>query len=120
MALVELCHILLVHLVYQLDSGIRKFRDDSRLTLTKDLWQTMIGIGLNWWQAIVVIFVSQFISSIAMAFNSRCASVYHIGYPCVARSVFGMWGSYYFVGARAVLAVIWYAVQSESLNELRL
>ncbi|KAF7596842.1 hypothetical protein BBP40_012442 [Aspergillus hancockii] len=75
------------------------------------LGSTMIGIGLNWWQAIVVILVSQSISSIAMAFNSRSASVYHLGFPCVARSVFGMWGSYYFVGARAVMAVIWYGVQ---------
>lgn len=75
------------------------------------LGSTMIGIGLNWWQSILVIFASQFISSVAMFFNSRCASVYHIGYPVVARSVFGMWGSYYFVGARAALAVIWYGVQ---------
>jgi len=75
------------------------------------LGSSMIGIGLNWWQAIIVIFLSQFISSIAMFFNSRAASVYHIGYPCVARSVFGMWGSYYFVGARAALAIIWYGVQ---------
>jgi nucleobase:cation symporter-1, NCS1 family len=70
------------------------------------LGSTMIGIGLNWWQAIIVIFVSQFISTIAMFFNSRCASVYHIGYPVVARSVFGMWGSFYVVAARAMLAVI--------------
>lgn len=48
-------------------------------------------------------------------FNSRCASVYHIGYPGVARSVFGMWGSYYFVGARAALAIIWYGVQRKFL-----
>ncbi|KAE8141810.1 permease for cytosine/purines, uracil, thiamine, allantoin-domain-containing protein [Aspergillus pseudotamarii] len=75
------------------------------------LGSSMIGIGLSWWQSIVVIFVSQLICSIAMAFNSRAASVYHIGYPCVARSVFGMWGSYYFVGVRAVMAVIWYGVQ---------
>ncbi|KAF5865547.1 hypothetical protein ETB97_003391 [Aspergillus alliaceus] len=75
------------------------------------LGSTMVGIGLNWWASILVIFISQSISSIAMAFNSRAASVYHIGFPCVARSVFGMWGSYYFVGARAVMAVIWYAVQ---------
>lgn len=75
------------------------------------LGSTMIGIGLNWWQAIIVIFLSQFISSLAMLANSRCASVYHIGYPVVGRSVFGMWGSYYFVGARAALAVIWYGVQ---------
>jgi len=78
-------------------------------------WQlgaVMIGIGLNWWQAILTIFLSQFISSIAMFFNSRCASVYHIGFPVVGRSVFGMYGSYYFVGARAALAIIWFAVQT--------
>lgn len=75
------------------------------------LGSTMIGIGLSWWESILVIFASQMISSIAMFFNSRCASVYHIGYPVVARSVFGMWGSYYFVGARAALAIIWYGVQ---------
>ncbi|KAG0647479.1 Allantoin transport [Hyphodiscus hymeniophilus] len=67
------------------------------------LGSTMVGIGLNWWQSILVIFGSQLISSIAI--------VYHIGYPVVARSVFGMWGSYYFVGARAALAIIWYGVQ---------
>lgn len=76
----------------------------------------MVGIGLNWWQSILVIFGSQTISSIAMFFNSRCASVYHIGYPVVARSVFGMWGSYYFVAARAALAIIWYGVQRECFS----
>ncbi|CAK4030652.1 uracil permease [Lecanosticta acicola] len=82
------------------------------------LGSTMIGIGLNWWQAILTIFLSQLISSIAMFFNSRCASVYHIGYPVVARSVFGMWGSYYFVGVRAALAIIWYGVQLYSGSAL--
>jgi len=75
------------------------------------LGSTMIGIGLNWWEAIVIIFASQFISSIAMFFNSRCASVYHLGYPVVARSVFGMYGSFYVVAARAMLAIIWYGIQ---------
>jgi hypothetical protein len=31
----------------------------------------MVGIGLNWWQSIIVIAVSQTISSAAMFFNSR-------------------------------------------------
>ncbi|KAF3764179.1 hypothetical protein M406DRAFT_330529 [Cryphonectria parasitica EP155] len=75
------------------------------------LGSTMVGLGLNWWEAIIVIFVSQLISSVAMFFNSRCASAYHIGYPVVARSVFGMWGSFYVVAARACLAIIWYGVQ---------
>jgi NCS1 family nucleobase:cation symporter-1 len=78
------------------------------------LGSTMVGLGLSWWESILVIFASQTISSIAMFFNSRCASVYHVGYPVVARSVFGMWGSYYFVGARAALAIIWYGVQRKS------
>lgn len=43
------------------------------------LGSTMIGIGLNAWQSILVIFISQFISSVAMLLNSRCASVYHVG-----------------------------------------
>ncbi|ETS83922.1 hypothetical protein PFICI_05798 [Pestalotiopsis fici W106-1] len=75
------------------------------------LGSTMIGIGLSWWQAIVVIFVSQTIASIVMAFNSRAASRYHLGYPAISRAVFGMYGSYYFVGARAVLAAVWYGIQ---------
>jgi len=82
------------------------------------LGSTMVGIGLNWWQAILAIFLSQLISSIAMFFNSRCASVYHIGYPIVGRSVFGMWGAYYFVGVRALLAIIWYGVQLYSGSAL--
>ena len=75
------------------------------------LGSTMIGIGLNWWQSILVVFGSQCISSIAMALNSREGEVYHIGYPIVARSVFGLYGAYYVVAARAILAVIWFAVK---------
>lgn len=50
-----------------------------------------------------------------MAFNSRAATMYHIGYPTVARAVFGMYGSYYFVAARAALAIIWFGVQRKCL-----
>ncbi|KAK7229462.1 hypothetical protein V2G26_001632 [Clonostachys chloroleuca] len=75
------------------------------------LGSAMIGIGLNWWQAIVVIFVSQMIAAVAMAFNSRAATTYHLGYPAISRLVFGMVGSYYFVGSRAILASVWYGIQ---------
>jgi len=72
---------------------------------------SMIGIGLNWYQAIIVIFLSQLISSMAQFAAARVGSVYHIGFPVVARSVFGMWGALYFCGARAALAIIWFGVQ---------
>lgn len=53
-----------------------------------------------------------------MVANSRSASVYHIGYPIVGRSVFGMWGAFYFVGVRALLAIIWFGVQVYSGSAL--
>jgi len=71
----------------------------------------MIGIGLNWYEAIIVIFVSQLISSVAQFAAARVGSTYHIGFPVVARSVFGMWGALYFCGARAALAIVWFGVQ---------
>lgn len=39
--------------------------------------------------------------------NGRAASRYHVGYPVLARTTFGIWGSYFFVVLRAILGVIW-------------
>lgn len=72
----------------------------------------LIGVGLNWWEAIIVVFASQAIGAAASALNARCGERYHIGYPAVARSVFGMYGAYYAVFARAVLAAIYFATKS--------
>ncbi|THV72303.1 allantoin [Aureobasidium pullulans] len=75
------------------------------------LGSTMIGIGLNWWQSILVIFGSQCISSIFQAIASRSGAVYHVGFPCVARSVFGMYGAYFAVASRAVMSAVYYALK---------
>jgi NCS1 family nucleobase:cation symporter-1 len=86
-------------------------------SLSMDNWtlgSTMIGIGLSWWQAIIAIFVAQLISSIAMCINSRVGETYHIGYPIVCRAVFGVYGAYYYVAARAVLAVVYYSIKCKS------
>jgi NCS1 family nucleobase:cation symporter-1 len=71
----------------------------------------LIGVGLVWWQAILVIFFSQGIGATASALNARCAETYHIGYLVIARSVFGMYGSFYAVFARWVLAAIYFATK---------
>lgn len=83
-------------------------------SLSMDNWtlgSVMVGIGLNWWQSILVVWGSQVISSLAMAVNSREGETYHIGYPIVSRSVFGVYGAFYVVVARAVLAVVYYAIK---------
>ena len=82
------------------------------------LGSTMIGIGLNWYQSILVIFAGQLIASIFKAINSRCGAVYHLGYPVISRSVFGMYGAYYVVFARAVLALIYYAIKGSCVQNV--
>lgn len=37
---------------------------------------------------------------------------FHIGYPVLARSVMGFYGSYFFVFIRAIVGAIWYGIQS--------
>lgn len=67
---------------------------------------------MNWYQAILVIFTGQLIAAIFKVINSRCGAVYHVGYPIVSRSVFGMYGAYYVVAARALLALVYYSIKS--------
>ncbi|KAI6792997.1 hypothetical protein KC361_g6435 [Hortaea werneckii] len=50
-------------------------------------------------------------SSVALAIG-RPGAKYHIGYPVLARSAFGMYGHFFFVWVRAVVAIIWFGVQS--------
>ena len=74
----------------------------------------MIGIGLNWWQAILVILGSQLISSTFQALNSRSGSVYYVGFPIISRAVFGMYGAYFVVISRAIMSLVYYALKCES------
>lgn len=53
-------------------------------------------------------------SSIFQAFNSRSGAVYHIGYPAVSRSVLGVYGACYAAFARAILALVYYAIERKS------
>lgn len=72
---------------------------------------SVIGIGLGWKTAVAVIFITQTISAICCVLIGRPAARYHLGFPAMSRTVYGMYGSYYQVIARAVLAAVWYATQ---------
>jgi NCS1 family nucleobase:cation symporter-1 len=71
----------------------------------------VVGAGLGWQAAIAVAFITQSISGIVQAANSKSAARYHLGFPAIARSVYGMWGSSYQVAIRAILAAVWYATK---------
>ena len=72
---------------------------------------SVIGVGLGWRAAIAVMFVTQAISGICCVLIGKPAARYHVGFPALSRSVYGMYGSYYQVAVRAILAAVWYAAQ---------
>ncbi|KAB8073149.1 permease for cytosine/purines, uracil, thiamine, allantoin-domain-containing protein [Aspergillus leporis] len=72
---------------------------------------SMIVDGLSWWQAWLCVWVGYFIAACFVCLTGRIGAVYHISFPVVCRSTFGVWGSFWPVFNRAAMAVIWYGVQ---------
>ncbi|TQB75401.1 hypothetical protein MPDQ_003090 [Monascus purpureus] len=72
---------------------------------------SVIGVGLGWKTAIAIMFVTQAISGLCCVLIGKPAARYHIGFPAMSRTVYGMYGSYYQVIVRAILAAVWYATQ---------
>ncbi|KAE8147710.1 permease for cytosine/purines, uracil, thiamine, allantoin-domain-containing protein [Aspergillus avenaceus] len=73
---------------------------------------SMIVDGLSWWQSWICVWVGYFIAAAFVCMTGRIGAVYHISFPVVCRSTFGIWGSFWPVFNRAAMAVIWYGVQS--------
>ncbi|KAF2213850.1 hypothetical protein CERZMDRAFT_83291 [Cercospora zeae-maydis SCOH1-5] len=78
-------------------------------------WNTgssLITIGLTWQQSFVSACLGAFLTAIVVVLMARPGAKYHIGFPVLARSVMGMWGSFFFVAIRAVVCIIWYGIQT--------
>jgi len=72
----------------------------------------MIVGGLSWWQSWLCVWIGYAISACFIVLTGRIGATYHIGFPVVARSSFGIWGSLWPVFNRAAMACIWYGVQA--------
>ncbi|KAF2761468.1 NCS1 nucleoside transporter [Pseudovirgaria hyperparasitica] len=72
----------------------------------------LISVGLTLSQAVGAAIIGHLISSGVALSMGRPGATYHIGYPVIARGVFGMYGAYFFVALRACVAIVWYGVQS--------
>ena len=91
----------------------------------------MIVGGLSWWQSWLCVWIGYAISGLFIASTGRIGATYHIGFPVVSRSSFGIWGSLWPVFNRAAMgmsyprlnalrrtrsltgiACIWYGVQA--------
>lgn len=68
--------------------------------------------GLSWWQSWLCVWIGYSIAACFICMTGRIGAQYHIGFPVVSRASFGIWGSLWPVLNRAVMACIWYGVQS--------
>lgn len=72
----------------------------------------MIVDGLSWWQSWLCVWIGYAIAACFVVATGRLGAVYHVGFPVAGRASFGIWGSLWPVFNRAVMACIWYGVQS--------
>ncbi|XDG09420.1 hypothetical protein ABKA04_009035 [Annulohypoxylon sp. FPYF3050] len=73
---------------------------------------SMIVGGLSWWQSWLCVWIGYSIAGCFICMTGRIGAMYHIGFPVVNRSSFGIWGCLWPVFNRAAMACIWYGVQS--------
>ncbi|KAM6518929.1 hypothetical protein FSOLCH5_007694 [Fusarium solani] len=73
---------------------------------------SLLAVGLNWWQAIIVIVAGSIVTGFFTILNSISGAVSHLGYAVISRSVWGVYGAHFPVLNRILLSLVWYGVQA--------
>ena len=76
------------------------------------LASSLIGGGMNWWQAILTIFLGNTIVLIPMTLNGHAGAKYGIPFPVFARASFGTKGANIPAMLRAIVACGWFGIQT--------
>lgn len=76
------------------------------------LASSLIGGGMNWWQAIVTIFLGNLIVLIPMVLNAHAGTHYGIPFPVYCRASFGTLGANVPALLRALVACGWFGIQT--------
>ena len=76
------------------------------------LASSLIGGGMNWWQAILTIFLGNVVVLIPMILNGRAGAKYGIPFPVFARASFGVKGANIPALLRAIVACGWFGIQT--------
>src|SRR4051812_38957910 len=76
------------------------------------LASSLIGGGMNWWQAILTIFIGNAIVLIPMLLNGDAGARYGIPFPVFARASFGIRGANIPAFLRAIVACGWFGIQT--------
>lgn len=57
--------------------------------------------------AVLVVLFANLLTSVVIVLNGRAAAAYHIGYPVLSRTSFGIYGQYFVVVLRALVGIAW-------------
>src|SRR5712692_2226529 len=76
------------------------------------LASSLIGGGMNWWQAILTIFLGNLIVLIPMVLNAHAGTHYGIPFPVYCRAAFGTKGANVPALLRALVACGWFFIQT--------
>lgn len=76
------------------------------------LASSLIGGGMNWWQAILTIFLGNLIVLIPMVLNAHAGTEYGIPFPVYCRAAFGTSGANIPALLRALVACGWFGIQT--------
>lgn len=72
----------------------------------------LIGSGMNWWQALLTIFLGNVIVLIPMTLNAHPGTRYGIPFPVLLRSSFGTRGANVAAVLRGLVACGWFGIQT--------
>ncbi len=76
------------------------------------LASSLIDRGMNWWQAVLTIFLGNCIVLIPMALNAHAGTRYGIPFPVYCRAAFGLRGANVPALMRALVACGWFGIQT--------
>jgi nucleobase:cation symporter-1, NCS1 family len=76
------------------------------------LASSLIGGGMNWWQAILTIFLGNAIVVVPMILNAHAGTKYGIPFPVFCRAAFGTMGANVPALLRAFVACGWFGIQA--------
>jgi NCS1 family nucleobase:cation symporter-1 len=76
------------------------------------LASSLIGGGMNWWEAILTIFLGNLIVLVPMILNAHAGTRYGIPFPVYCRAAFGSRGANLPALLRAFVACGWFGIQT--------
>jgi len=76
------------------------------------LASSLIGGGMNWWHAVLTIFLGNLIVLIPMVLNAHAGTLYGIPFPVYCRASFGTVGANIPALLRALVACGWFGIQT--------